>query len=92
MVSRCGLSDRQAPDISFGGFVRDLETVVDTLALERFALFGTSQSAAVSIAYAARPVVFKGPSMRPSADPITGEGVYGAGSGCAGVESSGSNK
>ncbi len=50
----CGLSDRQAPDISFEGFVRDLETVVDALALERFALFGTSQSAAVSIAYAAR--------------------------------------
>jgi pimeloyl-ACP methyl ester carboxylesterase/DNA-binding winged helix-turn-helix (wHTH) protein len=50
----CGLSDRQAPDISFEGFVRDLETVVDSLALERFALFGTSQSAAVSIAYAAR--------------------------------------
>jgi pimeloyl-ACP methyl ester carboxylesterase/DNA-binding winged helix-turn-helix (wHTH) protein len=50
----CGLSDRQAPDISFDGFVRDLETVVDSLGLERFALFGTSQSAAVSIAYAAR--------------------------------------
>src|SRR4051812_16129509 len=50
----CGLSDRQAPDISFDGFVRDLETVVDSLALKRFALFGTSQSAAVSIAYAAR--------------------------------------
>jgi pimeloyl-ACP methyl ester carboxylesterase/DNA-binding winged helix-turn-helix (wHTH) protein len=50
----CGLSDRQAPDISFDGFVRDLETVVDALGLERFALYGTSQSAAVSIAYAAR--------------------------------------
>src|SRR5947209_1083211 len=50
----CGLSDRQAPDISLDGFVRDLETVVDSLGLERFALFGTSQSAAVSIAYAAR--------------------------------------
>jgi pimeloyl-ACP methyl ester carboxylesterase/DNA-binding winged helix-turn-helix (wHTH) protein len=49
----CGLSDRHAPDISFDGFVRDLETVVDSLGLERFALFGTSQSAAVSIAYAA---------------------------------------
>src|SRR3954470_18948499 len=50
----CGLSDRHAPDISLDGFVRDLETVVDTLALQRFALFGTSQGAAVSIAYAAR--------------------------------------
>src|SRR5947209_5412872 len=50
----CGLSDRHAPDISLDGFVRDLETVVDSLRLERFALFGTSQGAAVSIAYAAR--------------------------------------
>jgi pimeloyl-ACP methyl ester carboxylesterase len=50
----CGLSDRRAPDISLDGFVRDLEAVVDSLRLERFALFGTSQGAAVSIAYAAR--------------------------------------
>jgi pimeloyl-ACP methyl ester carboxylesterase/DNA-binding winged helix-turn-helix (wHTH) protein len=50
----CGLSDWQVPDISFDGFVRDLEAVVDSLRLERFALFGTSQGAAVSIAYAAR--------------------------------------
>src|SRR3954451_20335960 len=50
----CGLSDPHGPRISLNGFVRDLETVVDALALERFALFGTSQGAAVSIAYAAR--------------------------------------
>jgi pimeloyl-ACP methyl ester carboxylesterase/DNA-binding winged helix-turn-helix (wHTH) protein len=50
----CGLSDSNAPDISLDGFVRDLEAVVDSLRLERFALFGTSQGAAVSIAYAAR--------------------------------------
>ncbi len=50
----CGLSDWQVPDISFEGFVQDLEAVVDSLRLERFALFGTSQGAAVSIAYAAR--------------------------------------
>jgi pimeloyl-ACP methyl ester carboxylesterase/DNA-binding winged helix-turn-helix (wHTH) protein len=50
----CGLSDRHAPDISLDGFVRDLEAVVDSLRLERFALFGMSQGAAVSIAYAAR--------------------------------------
>jgi pimeloyl-ACP methyl ester carboxylesterase/DNA-binding winged helix-turn-helix (wHTH) protein len=49
----CGLSDRQVEDISFESFVRDLETVVDSLKLERFALFGTSQGAAVSIDYAA---------------------------------------
>jgi len=34
--------------------VRDLETVVDNLGLERFALLGISQGAAVSIAYATR--------------------------------------
>jgi DNA-binding winged helix-turn-helix (wHTH) protein/pimeloyl-ACP methyl ester carboxylesterase len=49
-----GLSDWDVKDISFEAFVRDLETVVDTLGLERFALLGISQGAAVSIAYAAR--------------------------------------
>ncbi len=50
----CGLSDRNPELISFEGFVRDLETVTDALGLERFALLGTSQGAAVSIAYEAR--------------------------------------
>lgn len=50
----CGLSDRDPERISFEGFVCDLETVTDALGLERFALLGTSQGAAVSIAYAAR--------------------------------------
>jgi pimeloyl-ACP methyl ester carboxylesterase len=50
----CGLSDRDTALISFDGFVRDLEAVTDALQLERFALLGTSQGAAVSIAYAAR--------------------------------------
>jgi pimeloyl-ACP methyl ester carboxylesterase/DNA-binding winged helix-turn-helix (wHTH) protein len=50
----CGLSDREVADLSFDGFVRDLETVVDALRLERFAMFGLSQGAAVAIAYAAR--------------------------------------
>jgi pimeloyl-ACP methyl ester carboxylesterase/DNA-binding winged helix-turn-helix (wHTH) protein len=50
----CGLSDRNRELISFEGFVRDLETVTDALQLERFALFGISQGAAVSIAFAAR--------------------------------------
>ena len=49
-----GLSDRDVADISFDAFVRDLETVVDTLGLERFPLLGISQGAAVSVAYAAR--------------------------------------
>jgi pimeloyl-ACP methyl ester carboxylesterase len=50
----CGLSDWDAPRISFDAFVSDLETVVDSLRLERFALFGISQGAAVSVAYTAR--------------------------------------
>jgi pimeloyl-ACP methyl ester carboxylesterase/DNA-binding winged helix-turn-helix (wHTH) protein len=49
-----GLSDWNVEDISFDAFVRDLETVVDTLGLERFALLGISQGAAVSVAYATR--------------------------------------
>jgi pimeloyl-ACP methyl ester carboxylesterase len=49
-----GLSDWDVKDISFDAFVRDLETVVDNLGLERFALLGISQGAAVSIAYATR--------------------------------------
>jgi DNA-binding winged helix-turn-helix (wHTH) protein len=49
-----GLSDRNVEEISFEAFVRDLETVVDALGLERCSLLGISQGAAVAIAYAAR--------------------------------------
>ena len=35
----CGLSDQDPEDISFEAFVRDLETVVDELGLERFPLW-----------------------------------------------------
>lgn len=49
-----GLSDWGVADISFDAFVRDLETVVDSAGLERFALFGISQGVGVSIAYAVR--------------------------------------
>jgi pimeloyl-ACP methyl ester carboxylesterase/DNA-binding winged helix-turn-helix (wHTH) protein len=49
-----GLSDRNVEDISFDGFVRDLECVVDASGLETFPLFGMSQGCAVSIAYAVR--------------------------------------
>ena len=49
-----GLSDWDVSDISFDGFVRDLETVVEVGGLERFALLGMSQGSAISIAYAAR--------------------------------------
>jgi pimeloyl-ACP methyl ester carboxylesterase len=49
-----GLSDRDVVDSSFEAFVRDLETVTDSLGLQRFALLGISQGAPVSIAYAVR--------------------------------------
>ena len=50
----CGLSDWNPADFSFDAWVRDLETVVDALDLERFALLGISQGGAVAAAYAAR--------------------------------------
>ncbi|AHG92686.1 transcriptional regulator domain-containing protein (plasmid) [Gemmatirosa kalamazoonensis] len=49
-----GLSDHDAEDLSFDAWVRDLETVVDAMRLERFPLLGLSQGCAVAIAYAAR--------------------------------------
>ena len=50
----CGLSDRDSTDSSLDVLVTDLEAIVDAAKLERFALFGTSQGGALSIAYAAR--------------------------------------
>lgn len=49
-----GLSDWDVGELSFDAFVRDLETVVDGLGLERFDLLGISQGCAVSIEYTAR--------------------------------------
>ena len=49
-----GLSDREVADLSFEAWVRDLETVVDTVGLDRFPLLGFSQGCAVAIAYAVR--------------------------------------
>jgi pimeloyl-ACP methyl ester carboxylesterase/DNA-binding CsgD family transcriptional regulator len=50
----CGLSDREVEDFSLDSFVSDLEAVVDAVGLERFALLGISQGAAIAIAYASR--------------------------------------
>ena len=47
-----GLSDRAVPEISFDGFVRDLGAVVDAVKVERFAILGISQGAAIALAYA----------------------------------------
>jgi pimeloyl-ACP methyl ester carboxylesterase len=49
-----GLADLDVPDISFAGFERDLEAVVESLGLKRFALIGFSQGAASAITYAVR--------------------------------------
>jgi pimeloyl-ACP methyl ester carboxylesterase/DNA-binding CsgD family transcriptional regulator len=50
----CGLSDWDVDDFSLDAWVRDLETVVDTLGLEQFPLLGLSRGGAVAMAYAAR--------------------------------------
>jgi pimeloyl-ACP methyl ester carboxylesterase/DNA-binding winged helix-turn-helix (wHTH) protein len=50
----CGLSDHDAPELSFESWVRDMEAVVDAEGLERFSLLGISQGCAVAIAYAVR--------------------------------------
>ena len=50
----CGLSDTNIGDPSVNVWVGDLETVIDAVGLERFALLGISQAAAIAVAYAAR--------------------------------------
>jgi DNA-binding winged helix-turn-helix (wHTH) protein/pimeloyl-ACP methyl ester carboxylesterase len=50
----CGLSDWNPEELSLDALVRDMETVVDGLGLERFALLGISQGGAVAVTYAAR--------------------------------------
>jgi pimeloyl-ACP methyl ester carboxylesterase/DNA-binding CsgD family transcriptional regulator len=50
----CGLSDWNAPDLSFESWVRDLESVVDVVGLRRFPLLGISQGGPIAIAYAVR--------------------------------------
>lgn len=49
-----GLSQRDVTDFSLDARVRDLEAVVDALALERFTLFGLSSGGPAAITYAAR--------------------------------------
>ena len=49
-----GLSEWEVADVSFEAWVHDLEKVVDSAGLEKFALMGHSQGGAVAIAYAVR--------------------------------------
>jgi pimeloyl-ACP methyl ester carboxylesterase/DNA-binding CsgD family transcriptional regulator len=48
----CGLSDWEVATITFEKQVQDLELVVETLKLDRFALLGISHGASIAIAYA----------------------------------------
>jgi len=49
-----GMSDRGVHDFSLEAHLRDLLAVVDALKLQKFALYGISSGAAISIAFAAR--------------------------------------
>jgi len=49
-----GLSDWEVKEMSLDLWVRDLETVVDSARVDRFALMGISQGGAVAISYAVR--------------------------------------
>ena len=49
-----GLSDWSVANWQLDRFVEDLEAVVDAAGIDRFALYGTSQGAPISIAYAMR--------------------------------------
>jgi pimeloyl-ACP methyl ester carboxylesterase/DNA-binding CsgD family transcriptional regulator len=48
----CGLSDAEVGDLSLETWVGDLEAVVDAAGLDRFALLGVSQGAAIAVDYA----------------------------------------
>ena len=50
----CGLSERDASDFSLDRGVEDLEAVVDSSGLDRFALFGATIGGMTALAYAAR--------------------------------------
>jgi pimeloyl-ACP methyl ester carboxylesterase/DNA-binding CsgD family transcriptional regulator len=50
----CGLSDRDAEDMSFEASIGDLEAVADAAGLERFVLLGSCQGSGLALAYAAR--------------------------------------
>jgi pimeloyl-ACP methyl ester carboxylesterase/DNA-binding CsgD family transcriptional regulator len=50
----CGLSDRDAEDVSFEAWTRDIEAVVDAAGLQRFSLLGVCQGGPIAIEYAAR--------------------------------------
>jgi pimeloyl-ACP methyl ester carboxylesterase/DNA-binding CsgD family transcriptional regulator len=50
----CGLSDRDAGDLSFENWIRDFECVIDAAAFRKFDLLATCWGGPVAIEYAAR--------------------------------------
>jgi pimeloyl-ACP methyl ester carboxylesterase len=50
----CGLSDRNAENISFETWVRDLEWVIEAAGFRKFAMVGTCWGGPIAIEYAAR--------------------------------------
>jgi DNA-binding SARP family transcriptional activator/alpha-beta hydrolase superfamily lysophospholipase len=50
----CGLSDWNVNEFNVDAWVKDLETVVDALGLQRFPLLGISQGASIAVEYAVR--------------------------------------
>jgi pimeloyl-ACP methyl ester carboxylesterase/DNA-binding CsgD family transcriptional regulator len=50
----CGLSDRNADNLSFENWVRDLDCVVDAAGFEQFAMVGTCWGGPIAIEYAVR--------------------------------------
>ncbi len=53
-IRGCGMSDRDAGDMSLERWVLDLETVIDAAGVERSSVLGISGGAGVALAYAAR--------------------------------------
>jgi pimeloyl-ACP methyl ester carboxylesterase/DNA-binding CsgD family transcriptional regulator len=50
----CGLSNREAGNLSFETWVRDLECVIEAAAFRRFSIIGTCWGGPIAIEYAAR--------------------------------------
>jgi pimeloyl-ACP methyl ester carboxylesterase len=50
----CGLSDRDADNLSFETWVQDLESVIEAAGFRRFAMVGTCWGGPIAIEYAAR--------------------------------------
>ena len=50
----CGLSDREGVEFTFAKLVEDLEAVVEAVGIERFALFGMTGCARISMSYLLR--------------------------------------